>query len=261
MPTRWGPALLLAAAGLLGGGCGAARPAASPPARPVTAPYPRSAFPSLIRQALQPLAAHPGPVPLYAPATYPGAAHTPLPVTAAVQTGSRPVPFYQVRFERGGGLIGSFAVARWPDAAAAARARPALPVPFPPYPPRGVAVPLVPGVRAVEETVAAASGLRALVWTTGRWRMAVVYGPGQGVHAREVARRIRRYLPGVALPAPAGTGWAVTVLEGEDEAWSYLHWSRGRQAFSAAASGPWNSNLSGGYLAAFAMAAATHPYA
>jgi hypothetical protein len=59
----------------------------------------RDSFPSLIQHAMQEISSKTS-ITLYAPTTYPGAVHTPMPVTVQTSVSTAPVPHYSVLFNR-----------------------------------------------------------------------------------------------------------------------------------------------------------------
>jgi hypothetical protein len=199
---------------------------------------------------------------LYAPTTYPGAAHTPLPISVQTQTGTNPTPFYQLLFNRGGHNIGSFTVRQWPSTVVAQTHL----IPITTNQPSGsplsrASVNLGDGVVAIQtqwKTVEEKS-IDAMTWHEGRWHLSVEAPSSQAAEGVRVAQRINTYLQTTNLPMPSTQGWVVANLN-EQIVNTQVSWDHNDLTFLTSSTGPWNSNLSGGYLSALDMAAHIQKY-
>lgn len=216
---------------------------------------------ALIQQAMQAISAKTT-VPLYAPTTYPGAVHTPLPVTVQTNTSSSPVPNYSLLFNRNNSNIGEIAVYDWstPTQAAAHLL------------PRNKSLYADPSLSAVSE-VNLGTGISAkteqlpiqgkqisaLVWNEGRWTMEVLYPTNAQGKAVSVAKGIVQYCHSNFLPAPDSKGYVLSSLTSGNVN-TYVSWNKGQYVFNSSSEGTWNSNLSGGYLSALQMAVSMQPY-
>ncbi|WDL96016.1 hypothetical protein [Alicyclobacillus sp. ALC3] len=226
-----------------------------------TTATPTVSFPPLIQQGMQEIKGKTT-VPLYAPTTYPGFAHTPLPVTVQTSTTDSPAPGYSVLFNRGNSNIGGFSVSNWETNNAVAQhllpQNPSL------YVQSSVPVmstlDLGDGIQAkVKRVPAPGKNISALVWTEGRWTMEVQYATNAQSEGVAVAKRIVQYCHANFLPVPHSKGYVLTSLA-SGIATTYVSWSESQYGFTTTSSGQWNSNLSGGYLSAVEMAVSVTRY-
>lgn len=195
-------------------------------------------------------------VPLWAPTTYPGAVHTPLPVTAlgyVAQSG------YQVVFQRNQLPIGHYAVHRYGSNGQAVQhlfsAMTAPPLPS--VPTHGTAVSLGNGIVGHIEAMSSTKAY-SIVWQEGRWTMAVEYPSGQQAVATRVAMQTVSYAHGHFLPVPSLQGWVIEQVGQSVN--TTVAWEQKSLAFQTTSLGPWNSNMSGGWLSALEMAATMRSY-
>lgn len=218
-------------------------------------------FPPLIQQGMQEIKGKTT-LPLYAPTTYPGSAHTPLPVTVQTNTVDSPSPSYSMLFNRGNSNIGGFSVSDWGTANAAAQHL--LPPNSSLYVQSSVPVmstmDLGDGIQArVKRVPSPGKNISALVWTEGRWIMEVQYATNTQTEGVAVAKRIVQYCHADFLPVPHSKGYVLTSLA-SGIATTYVSWNESQYGFTTTSSGQWNSNLSGGYLSAVEMAVSVTPY-
>lgn len=212
-------------------------------------------FPTIIQHAMHHIS--PGTTePLWAPTSYPGAVHSPLPVTALGYVGQAG---YQVVFQRNQRPIGHYAVHRYGSNGQAVQhlfsAMTAPPLPS--VPAQGAAIALGHGITAHIEPMPAAKSY-SIVWQEGRWAMAVEYSTGQQAVATRVAMQTVSYAHGHFLPAPSLEGWIIEQV-GHSVS-TTVAWGQKSLVFQTTSFGPWNSNLSGGWLSALEMAATMRPY-
>lgn len=226
------------------------------PSSPSSSPDSPSPFPKIIQQAMHKLSSKTA-VPLWAPTTYPGAVHTPLPVTALGYVNQHG---YQVVFQRNQLPIGHYSVNRWASNHQAelhlfsAMTAPPLPAMTTTHAPA-----LSLGNNIVGHLVPMPTGhSHAIVWQEGRWTMVTEYPPGQQAKAQAVAVSTVSYAHTHFLPPPKLKGWLVEQVG--PTVYTTMVWEQYHLAFETAAFGPWNSNLSGGWLAALEMAATIHLY-
>ncbi|PSR36474.1 MAG: hypothetical protein C7B44_08820 [Sulfobacillus thermosulfidooxidans] len=231
-------------------------PGVSPPTQSsLPSPTTLTNFPGIIQTALISLR-HRTQISLYAPTTYPGEAHTPLPISVQTQTGTNPTRFYQLLFNRGGQNIGSFTVRQWPSTVVA-QTHIILVTTNEPHgsPVSRASVTLGDGIvglqtqwKNVEE-----KSIDTITWHEGRWHLIVEDPSSQVTEGVRVAQRINTYLQTTSLPVPSTQGWVVANLS-EQIVNMQVSWDHNALTFLTASTGPWNSNLSGGYLSALDMA-------
>ena len=213
-----------------------------------------------IQTALQSLAPHTH-LPLYAPTTYPGEAHTPLPITVSTQTGTTPTAFYQLLFDRGGQHIGSFTVRQWPSARVAPTHILPVPINLPSPSLSGTSINLGSGMVGTQTQWKDSQGqsITAITWQEGRWHLIVEAPVSQTAKAVTVGHRISAYLHTMYLPVPSTQGWIIENFQAQ-KVTSQVSWNHNALTFLTSSVGPWNSNLSGGYLSALNMAAHIQEY-
>lgn len=227
-----------------------------------------ASFPQLIRSAMQPVVGHTS-VPLYAPIYYPGMIHSPLPISTQTYQSdyNNTAPYYQVILTRGGQEFGAFSVAKFPQNPVASSSltqwASISTITLSTANPSSIS--LGYGIVATTGPVAnLSSASDAILWKEGRWQMAVLFTQSSYSEATYVAKRIVRYLHSSFMPVPQTKGFAVTTLTPNPadgyKASVIASWSEWYLGFYTRSNGPWNSNLSGGYLSALAMAICMRPY-
>lgn len=219
-----------------------------------------TSFPTIIQTALQSLA-HRTQLPLYAPTTYPGEAHTPLPITVQTQAGTTPTAFYQLFFNRGEQPIGSFTVRPWPSTSIAQTHILPIIINLPPNSLSGKSINLGSGISGTQTQWKDSEGrsITAITWHEGRWRLIVEAPLSQATQAVMVGHHISAYLHTTGLPVPNTQGWVIETFH-EQNVTSQVSWNHNDLAFLTSSVGPWNSNLSGGYLSALNMAVHIQKY-
>ena len=219
------------------------------------------AFPTLIQEGMQQIRRKTS-LPLYAPVTYPGSAHTPVPVTISTNVGSSPVSNYSVMFNRSNSNIGGFIVSDWGTTNTASQH----------LLPRNSSLYVQPSV-SNESTMNLGSGIQAgvkkapiqgknisaIVWNEGRWTMEVLYPTRSQSEAVTIAKNITQYCHSNFLPVPDSKGYVLTNLASGNVT-TYVSWNKGQYVFNTNSNGAWNSNLSGGYLSALEMAVSMSSY-
>lgn len=224
-------------------------------------PTSTNSFPGLIQQAMHAISSRTN-VPLYAPTTYPGAAHTPLPVTVQTSSSRSPVPNYAVLFNRNNSNIGEYAIYDWSTATQAGEHL--LPRNTSLYANPSLAavseVNLGTGISAkIEQLPIQGKQISALIWSEGRWTMEVLYPTNSQGEAVSVAQGIVQYCHSNFLPVPDSKGYLLSSLASGNVN-TYVSWNKGQYVFNTSSDGSWNSNLSGGYLSALEMAVSMKPY-
>jgi len=175
---------------------------------------------------------------------------------------------YRVTFNRGGNLLGEYEVATGQDPWHLYGGPPAPPLPSVPGNPDSTPVTLGYGITGRLEALTAGQG-EALVWQEGCWNMAVEFPAcaeksfgtvlAANPEIQAVAARIAAFCHTNYLPVPCATGWVVAQLKGSAVT-TDLGWQQHDLDFNTASRGPWDSNLSGGYLSALQMAVSMQPY-
>ncbi|WP_146038999.1 hypothetical protein [Sulfobacillus sp. hq2] len=83
--------------------------------------------------------------------------------------------------------------------------------------------------------------------------LSIEYPSSQVTEGVRVAQHINTYLQTTSLPVPSTQGWVVANLS-EQIVNMQVSWDHNALTFLTSSTGPWNSNLSGGYLSALDMA-------
>ena len=220
-----------------------------------------ASFPGLIQQGMQSISQKTT-IPLYAPTTYPGSAHTPLPVTISTSVGSSPTANYSLMFNRNKSNIGGFSVYDWSTANTASQHL--LPANTGLYiestVPSTSTMNLGNGIESqVKKSAIEGKKVSALDWNEGRWTMEVLYPTISQNEGVTIAERIVQYCNSSFLPVPNTKGYVLVNLA-SGNATTYVSWDKGQYVFNTNSDGAWNSNLSGGYISAIAMAVSTKAY-
>jgi hypothetical protein len=172
------------------------------------------------------------------------------------QTGTTPTAFYQLLFNRGGQKIGSFTVRQWPSTSIAQTHILPITINLPPKSLSGKSINLGSGILGTQTQWKDSEGrsITAITWYEGRWRLIVEAPLSQATKAVMVGHHISAYLHTTDLPVPRTQGWVIENFN-EQNITSQVSWDHNDLAFLTSSVGPWNSNLSGGYLSALNMAA------
>lgn len=206
-------------------------------------------------------------VPLYAPNSYPGMAHTTFPVSVEGKTQLKPVPSYQLTFIRDHQTISTFSVTDWGTAQRAARN--VMPSEFT-LNSSLVAVSKVSlghGITADVMKSDTSPTNRSLTWSEQNWHFEVRFPSQYQNLALIEGKRIVTWCQSTTLPKPGSSAWSVTVVKKDTVpyslpyAYTYAGWVQGSLSFEIYSKGTSAvSNLSGGYLSALVMASGTYKY-